>query len=129
MITGSSRATGRPRSTISTGEPLLSPSIKALRLFLASVMLAVFITVLQRDNADRDRGGNAAAGLLPWRLRPILAGGTTDAVRLQPAGQRAALLARQSRAHRGRGRGDRLRLRDDQRPSRDPPRHRGQIPL
>jgi hypothetical protein len=38
-VTDSSRATGRPR----TGEPLLSLSIKALRLFFAPVMLAFFI--------------------------------------------------------------------------------------
>jgi uncharacterized protein YndB with AHSA1/START domain len=43
VVTGSSLATGRPRSTIRTGEPPLRPSIKALRLFLASVMLAFFI--------------------------------------------------------------------------------------
>jgi hypothetical protein len=43
VITGSSRATGRPLSRISTGAPDLSPSIKALRLFLASVMLAFFM--------------------------------------------------------------------------------------
>ena len=42
-VTGSSRATGRPRSTMSTGEPALEASISALRLFLASVMLAIFI--------------------------------------------------------------------------------------
>ena len=42
-VMASSRATGRPRSTMSTGEPPLRPSIKALRLFLASVMLAFFI--------------------------------------------------------------------------------------
>src|SRR5262245_32665456 len=41
-LTGSRRATGRPRSTISTGVPLLTPSISALRLFLASVILAFF---------------------------------------------------------------------------------------
>jgi len=41
-VTGSSRATGRPRSTINTGEPPLRPSIKALKLFLVSVMLAFF---------------------------------------------------------------------------------------
>ncbi len=40
---GSSRATGRPRSAIKTGEPFLRPSISALRLFFASVMLAFFI--------------------------------------------------------------------------------------
>ena len=39
-IAGSSRATGRPRSTIKTGEPLLRLSISELRLFFASVMLA-----------------------------------------------------------------------------------------
>ena len=42
-VTGSSRATGRPRSTISTGDPLFTLSMRALRLFLASVMLAFFI--------------------------------------------------------------------------------------
>ena len=41
--TGSRRATGRPRSTINTGEPPFTPSISALRLFLASVILAFFI--------------------------------------------------------------------------------------
>ena len=41
-VTRSSRATGRPRSTINTGEPALRPSIKALKLFLVSVMLAFF---------------------------------------------------------------------------------------
>jgi hypothetical protein len=41
-VTGSSRATGRPRSTMSTGEPASRPSISALRLFLASVMVAIF---------------------------------------------------------------------------------------
>jgi hypothetical protein len=40
--TGSRRATGLPRSMKSTGEPLLTLSISALRLFLASVMLAIF---------------------------------------------------------------------------------------
>jgi hypothetical protein len=40
---GSKRATGRPQSTIKTGEPPLRPSIKALKLFLASVMLTFFI--------------------------------------------------------------------------------------
>jgi hypothetical protein len=34
-VTGSSRAAGRPRSTMSTGEPALRLSIRALRLFLA----------------------------------------------------------------------------------------------
>lgn len=42
-VTGSSRATGRPRSTMSTDEPAFSRSIRALKLFLASVMLATFI--------------------------------------------------------------------------------------
>src|ERR1700678_3339702 len=42
-VTGSRRATGRPRSTINTGSPPLRPSIKALRLFLVWVMLALFI--------------------------------------------------------------------------------------
>src|SRR5215211_2622873 len=42
-VTGSRRATGRPRSTISTDDPLAKPSISLLRLFLASVMLAFFI--------------------------------------------------------------------------------------
>jgi hypothetical protein len=32
-VAGSRRATDRPRSMISTGEPLFRPSIKALRLF------------------------------------------------------------------------------------------------
>ena len=41
--TGSSRATGRPRSTINAGEPPLRPSIKALKLFWVSVMPAFFI--------------------------------------------------------------------------------------
>ena len=45
-LTGSRRATGRPRSTISTGEPPCTPSIKALRLFLASVILAFFIMAI-----------------------------------------------------------------------------------
>jgi hypothetical protein len=40
LVTGSRRATGRPRSTIRTGAPLLRPSMRALRRFLASVMLA-----------------------------------------------------------------------------------------
>src|SRR2546428_799916 len=43
LLTGSSRATGRPRSTISTGEPPFTLSINALRLFFASVILAFFI--------------------------------------------------------------------------------------
>ena len=43
LVTGSRRATGRPRSTIRTGDPLLRPSISALSLFLASVILAFFI--------------------------------------------------------------------------------------
>jgi hypothetical protein len=42
-VTGSNRATGRPRSTIRTGEPPLRLSIKALKLFFASVMLAFLI--------------------------------------------------------------------------------------
>ena len=47
----------------------------------------------------------------------------------QPAGQRTALLAGQSRAHRGRGRGDRLRLRHDQRSCRHSSGYRGQVSL
>jgi hypothetical protein len=43
LITGSSRATGRPRSTIRTGEPPLRLSMSALSRFLASMMLAFFI--------------------------------------------------------------------------------------
>src|SRR5262249_38045955 len=42
-VTVSRRATGRPRSTVSTGEPPFRLSIKALRLFFASVMLTLFI--------------------------------------------------------------------------------------
>src|SRR6185437_11543646 len=44
-VAASSRATGRPRSRIITG-PRRSPSISLLKLFLASVMLAVFIELL-----------------------------------------------------------------------------------
>ena len=43
LSAGSSLATGRPRSAINTGDPFLRPSISALRLFFASVMLAFFI--------------------------------------------------------------------------------------
>lgn len=46
VVTGSRRATGRPRSTISTGDPPFRPSISALRLFLASVILAFFIIAI-----------------------------------------------------------------------------------
>ena len=38
FVTGSRRATGRPRSTISTGDPPFRPSISELRLFFASVI-------------------------------------------------------------------------------------------
>src|ERR1700733_12930487 len=42
-VTGSRRATGRPRSTIKTGSPPLRPSIKELKPFFVWVMLALFI--------------------------------------------------------------------------------------
>ncbi|MDO8679684.1 MAG: hypothetical protein Q7R30_14225 [Acidobacteriota bacterium] len=41
--TGSRRATGRPRSTMSTAAPALTQSIRALKPFFASVMLAFLI--------------------------------------------------------------------------------------
>jgi hypothetical protein len=44
LVTSSRRATGRPRSTMRTGEPFLRPAIRALRWFLASVILAFFIS-------------------------------------------------------------------------------------
>ena len=42
VVTGSRRATGRPRSTIRTGDPPLRPSIRGLRLFFTWVTLAFF---------------------------------------------------------------------------------------
>jgi hypothetical protein len=46
LETGSRRATGRPRSTIRTASPPLRPSMRALKRFLASVMLAFFIRAI-----------------------------------------------------------------------------------
>ena len=42
-VAGSSRATGRTRSTMNTGEPSLRPSIKALKFFSASAIVAFFM--------------------------------------------------------------------------------------
>src|ERR1700722_392700 len=42
-VTGSRRATGRPRSTIRTASPPLSPSIRELKPFFVWVILALFI--------------------------------------------------------------------------------------
>ena len=46
LVTGSSRATGRPRSTIKAGEPLFRPSMRPLRRFFASVMVGLFLETI-----------------------------------------------------------------------------------
>ena len=58
---GSSRETGRPGSATRTGQPLLRPSINALKLFFASVMLAFFIRLKSLDCSAPSMRASAAA--------------------------------------------------------------------